>query len=38
VHDEDPTSCVAAIETAEEFGLHRYTEAWRCGFSGMGCI
>lgn len=31
--DEDSTSYVAAIETAEEFGLRLYTEAWRRGCS-----
>ncbi|MCJ7787647.1 MAG: ISKra4 family transposase [Methyloceanibacter sp.] len=33
VRDEDSTSYVAAIETAEEFGLRLYTEAWRRGWS-----
>ena len=33
VRDEDSTSYVAAIETAEAFGLRLYTEAWRCGWS-----
>lgn len=33
VRDEDSTSYVAAIETAEEFGLRIYTEAWRRGWS-----
>jgi hypothetical protein len=33
VLDEDSTTYVAAIETAEEFGLHLYTEAWRRGWS-----
>ena len=33
VRDEDSTTYVAAIETAEEFGLHLYTEAWRRGWS-----
>jgi len=32
VRDEDSTSYVAAIETAEEFGLRIYTEAWRRGW------
>jgi len=31
VRDEDSTTYTAAIETAEEFGLHIYTEAWRRG-------
>ena len=31
--DENSTTYVAAIETAEEFGLHLYTEAWRRGWS-----
>jgi hypothetical protein len=31
--DEDSTSYVAAIETAEEFGLRLYTEAWQRGWS-----
>jgi len=31
--DEDSTSYVAAIETAVEFGLRLYTEAWRRGWS-----
>jgi hypothetical protein len=33
VRDQDSTSYVAAIETAEEFGLRLYTEAWRRGGS-----
>lgn len=33
VRDEDSTSYVAAIETAESFGLRLYTEAWRRGWS-----
>jgi hypothetical protein len=33
VRDEDSTTYVAAIETAEEFGLRLYTEAWRRGWS-----
>lgn len=33
VRDQDSTSYVAAIETAEQFGLRLYTEAWRCGWS-----
>jgi hypothetical protein len=33
VRDEDSTSYVAAIETAEAFGLRLYTEAWRRGWS-----
>jgi hypothetical protein len=33
VRDEESTSYVAAIETAEEFGLRLYTEAWRRGWS-----
>ena len=33
VRDEDSTSYVAAIETAEEFGLRIYTEAWQRGWS-----
>jgi hypothetical protein len=32
VRDEDSTSYVAAIETAEQFGLRLYTEAWRRGW------
>jgi hypothetical protein len=32
VRDEDSTSYVGAIETAEEFGLRIYTEAWRRGW------
>lgn len=33
VRDEDSTSYVGAIETAEDFGLRMYTEAWRRGWS-----
>jgi len=33
VQDENSTSYVGAIETAEEFGLRIYTEAWRRGWS-----
>lgn len=33
VRDEDSTSYVGAIETAEEFGLRIYTEAWRRGWN-----
>lgn len=33
VRDEDSTTYTAAIETAEEFGLRIYTEAWRRGWS-----
>jgi uncharacterized protein UPF0236 len=33
VRDENSTSYVAAIETAEAFGLRFYTEAWRRGWS-----
>ena len=33
VRDDDSTTYVAAIETAEAFGLRLYTEAWRCGWS-----
>jgi hypothetical protein len=33
VRDGDSTTYVAAIETAEEFGLRLYTEAWRRGWS-----
>ena len=33
VRDHDSTTYVAAIETAEEFGLRLYTEAWRRGWS-----
>lgn len=33
VRDENSTAYVAAIETAEEFGLRLYTEAWRRGWS-----
>ncbi len=32
VRDEDSTSYVGAIETAEAFGLRLYTEAWRRGW------
>jgi len=32
VRDPDSTSYVGAIETAEEFGLRIYTEAWRRGW------
>ena len=32
VRAEDSTSYVAAIETAEQFGLRIYTEAWRRGW------
>lgn len=32
VRDEDSTTYVAAIETAEEFGLRIYTEAWSRGW------
>lgn len=32
VRDEDSTSYVGAIETAEEFGLRIYTEGWRRGW------
>jgi len=32
VRDEDSTSYVGAIETAEEFGLRIYTEAWHRGW------
>jgi len=32
VRDENSTSYVGAIETAEEFGLRIYTEAWRRGW------
>jgi len=32
VRDEDSTTYTAAIETAEEFGLRIYTEAWRQGW------
>lgn len=34
IRDPDSTSYVAALETAEEFGLRLYTEAWRRGWSG----
>ena len=33
VRDENSTSYVGAIESAEQFGLRLYTEAWRCGWS-----
>lgn len=33
MRDEDSTSYVAAIETADAFGLRLYTEAWRRGWS-----
>lgn len=33
VRDEESTSYVAAIETAEDFGLRVYTEAWKRGWS-----
>jgi hypothetical protein len=33
VRDEDSTTYTAAIESAEEFGLRLYTEAWRRGWS-----
>jgi len=33
VRDEDSTTYTAAIETAAEFGLRIYTEAWRRGWS-----
>ena len=33
VRDEGSTSYVAAVETAEQFGLRLYTEAWRRGWS-----
>ena len=33
VRDPTSTTYVAAIETAEEFGLRLYTEAWRRGWS-----
>jgi len=32
VRDQDSTTYTAAIETAEEFGLRLYTEAWRRGW------
>ena len=32
IRDPDSTSYVGAIETAEEFGLRIYTEAWRRGW------
>jgi hypothetical protein len=31
IRDKDSTTCTAAIETAEEFALGLYTEAWRRG-------
>jgi hypothetical protein len=33
VRDEESTSYVAAIETAQQFGLRLYSEAWRRGWS-----
>ena len=33
VRDENTTTYAGAIETAEEFGLRMYTEAWRRGWS-----
>jgi hypothetical protein len=33
VRDPESTSYVAAIETADQFGLRLYTEAWRRGWS-----
>ena len=33
IRDEDSTTYTAAIETAEQFGLRLYTEAWRRGWS-----
>ena len=33
VRDQDSTTYTVAIETAEEFGLRIYTEAWRRGWS-----
>lgn len=33
VRDEDSTTYVAAIETAEDFGLRMYTEVWQRGWS-----
>jgi len=36
VRDPDSTTYVAAIESAEEFGLRLYTEAWRRGWSRAG--
>jgi hypothetical protein len=33
IRDPDSTTYVAAIETAEEFGLRLYTDAWRRGWS-----
>ena len=34
IRDPGSTTYVGAIETAEEFGLRLYTEAWRRGWSG----
>ena len=36
VRAPDSTTYVAAIESAEEFGLRLYTEAWRRGWSSAG--
>jgi Uncharacterised protein family (UPF0236) len=36
VRDEDSTTYTAAIESAEEFGVRLYTEAWRRGWSRAG--
>ena len=36
VRDADSTSYVGAIESAEQFGLRLYTEAWRRGWSRAG--
>jgi len=33
MRDEDSTTYVGAIETAENFGLRIYTEAWQRGWS-----
>ncbi len=33
VRDQDSTTYTGAVETAEEFGLRIYTEAWRRGWS-----
>lgn len=33
VRDEDSTTYTGAIETADQFGLRMYTEAWRRGWS-----
>lgn len=33
VRDQDSTTYIGAIETAEEFGVRLYTEAWRRGWS-----